>query len=249
MDRVRCLEVVEAASTRIATVARDSPHAEVPRYPGTDVERLVRHVITIHEWVTGIVSDLPETPPPQAPPDAGISGGELLERFDRAWRALVAALGSADDSAPVWTFGIDRVVRFWVTRMAHETAMHGWDADSAVVEDPPPIPVDVAASGLGEGLHVHCHRPLRKTDVGGSGERMVVACSDAPGAWTVTLHPVGIEVDKGESPDAVARLTGSASDLWLAVAGRVPFDRLDRSGDGSVIERFRRALGTIPAAL
>lgn len=249
MDRTRCLKVIELSAEGIADVARDAPHAEVPPYPGSDVSRLVRHVITIHEWVTGIVSDLADGPRPQAPPDAGLKGDALLARFDASWRALVAALEAADDSAPVWTFGIDKVVRFWVARMAHETAMHRWDVDSAVTDDPDPIPRDVAVSGLREGLHVHCFRPLRKTEVGGSGEQIVVSCTDAPEAWTVALQPVGIVVEQGESAAAVAGLTGTASDLWLAMARRLPFDRLRTSGDQTALDRFEQALATIPAAL
>ena len=249
MDRESCLQAIHTASLRISAVAGPSATAMVPRYPGTDVAGLVRHVITIHEWVAQIVGDLSDAPLPQDPPDPGLSGTALLHRFDEAWENLLRVLGEADPDAPVWTFGTDKTVSFWLDRMAHETEMHRWDADSAVEPDPDPIPHEVAVSGLAEGMHVHCYRPLRKTEVGGSGEQVVLAATDADRAWTITLHDVGITVEEEESSEAVARVEGTASDLWLAVGGRVPLADLDVSGDEPVVRRLWDALESIPAAI
>lgn len=249
MDRDRCLQAIHTASLGISAVAGPSAAAQVPRYPGTDVAGLVRHVITIHEWVTRIVGGLSDAPLPQQPPDESLTGDALLHRFDEAWTRLLQVLGEADPGAAVWTFGLDKTVTFWLERMAHETEMHRWDADSAVETRPSPIPYDLALSALAEGLHIHCYRPLRRIEVGGSGERIAIACSDADASWTVTLHPVGVEVSPGEDGGADARIGGTASDLWLALCGRVPFDRLDVEGAAGVVSLFGTALAQVPGAL
>lgn len=246
--RDRAFETIRASAADIARVARTSPSAGVPRYPGTDVEGLVRHVITIHEWVARLVDEGHEEPLAQDPPPADLSGDALLERFETAADRVVAVLAAADPTTPVWTFGVDRTVAFWVPRMAHETTIHAWDADSAVTSDPAPIPVDVAESGLAEGLLVHCARPLRRTEVGGSGETLGLRCTDTDGAWTVTLNDVGIDLEDGVA-DPDATLDGTASDLWLAIGGRLPFDVLEAAGDHSVVDRFRTAVGSIRAAM
>lgn len=248
IGRDRCLEAVQHSATRIAGIAAESPGAAVPRYPGHDVEALVRHVITIHEWVTGMVSSLASEPLPQHAPESTLSGEALRARFDAGWRRLVEVLEGADETALVWTFGSDPTVAFWLRRMAHETAMHAWDADSAVSERPNAIPLDLAVTGLGEGLRIHVQRPLRKTEIGGIGQTIGIECIDADADWTVTLLDVGVEVSDGVAhPDA--RLGGTASDLWLGISGRSTSMPLARLGNEAVLESFEAALGTIRAAM
>lgn len=247
-NRDRCLEVIRSAAADIARVARKSPDAAVPRYPGSDVSGLVRHMITIHEWVARIVAERLGERASQDPPSPELGGDALVRRFEASAERLVATLEAADPKAPVWTFGADRTVSFWVARMAHETAIHAWDAASAVLDDLPPIPSDVALSGLAEGVVVHCERPLRKTEVGGSGETIGLACTDADVSWTITLHPVGIVVTDGTG-DTDAAMAGTAAELWLALGGRLPFDHLETTGDAQALQLFREALESIPAAM
>ncbi len=45
---------------------------------------------------------------------------------------LRALLVARPDSAPTWSWWpADQSVGFWVRRMAHETAVHRWDAEGA----------------------------------------------------------------------------------------------------------------------
>jgi hypothetical protein len=248
IGRERCLEALEHAAIHIAEVLAEHPAAAVPRYPGTQVETLARHVITIHEWVAGLVTDSAQEFVPQSPPPDGLSGRALRVRYDAAWSRVLEVLAAADESASVWTFGADSTVAFWHRRMAHETSMHAWDAKSAVTDRPAPIPLDLAVTGLGEALRIHVQRPLRTTEVGGSGETVGIECIDADADWTVTLLDVGIDVVDGVGhPDA--RLGGSASDLWLGLSGRATTMPLTRLGNEAALERFETALGTIRDAM
>jgi uncharacterized protein (TIGR03083 family) len=248
IGRERCLEALEHTARHLATVLAEHPAAAVPRYPGQDVEALARHVITIHEWVAALVAEHSQEFVPQSPPPESLSGRALRVRFDAAWGRLLEVLAAADESVPMWSFGSDRTVGFWQRRMAHETSMHAWDAESAIAERPAPIPLDLAVTGLGEGLRIHVQRPLRKTEVGGSGETIGIECTDADADWTVTLLDVGVGVEDGVAhPEA--RLGGSASDLWLGMTGRSTALPLARLGDETVLERFESALATIRDAM
>ena len=248
MQREFAIQSIEASAIGIAGVAVQSPGAAIPRYPGHDVADLVRHVITIHEWVTRMVDELSDAPLTQVPPDSDLAGAALLDRYERAWRSLIEVLGTADSAAPVWTFGVDQTVSFWLQRMAHTTPIPRWDAESAVGE-PNPLPPGIALSGLREGLHIHCFRPLRKVEVGGSGEQIAIAPTDADESWTITLNSVGIEVEPGATASAVASIAGTAAELWLALGRRIPFERLGADGDVEAIARFERAIDLIPSAL
>jgi hypothetical protein len=248
IGRERCLEALEHSAVRLAEVLAEHPRAAVPRYPDGDVEALVRHVVTIHEWAASIVDTLSAERVPFDPPPIALTGRGLRVRFDHAWGRLLEILAAADEAAHVWTFGDDPTTAFWVRRMAHETALHSWDADSAVSERPVPIPLDLAVTGLSEALRIHVRGPLRRTEVGGSGETIGIECTDADADWTVTLLDVGVDVDDGvEHPDA--RLGGSASDLWLGLSGRATALPLTRLGDDAVLQRFETALGTIRDAM
>lgn len=247
MDPAACFDVIRDSGARIATVARRAPGAPVPRYPGHDVRDLVAHVVTIHEWVARIVAERATTRLQQVPPDESLQIEGLIERFENDLERLVRILGSADPADEVWSFGRDRTVGFWQRRMAHETALHRWDADSAVASSPDPIPTEVAASGLGEGLHIHVARLLRDVDVGGDGERVALQCTDAPRAWVLTLLPRGIRVDDATPSETDALVRGTASGLWLAVTGRAPFDEV--AGDRAAADLLERALERLPSAL
>jgi uncharacterized protein (TIGR03083 family) len=248
MDSAAHVETLRIAAARIGEIAAASPDAPLPSYPGRDVLDLVCHVLTIHEWVAGIVAErLPERPASRTEYDRAMSG--VLERYDATWRRLAAVLEEATAGDTVWTFGTDTTVAFWQGRMAHETAIHRWDAERAIVPHPPAIPTDVAVSGLDEGLRIHFERLLRKSEVDGAGERVALRCSDADAAWTVTLREVGVEVADGAPGDAPdARLEGTASDLWLAMAGRIPLDEV-AADDTPAMRLLAGAVAAMPPAL
>ena len=102
--------------------------------------------------------------------------------------------------------------------MAHDTAIHRWDAQSAF-GDPGPIECRLAATGIGESLAIHVVRPVRGTAVGGHGESVALRCDDAPDRWLVVLLPDEVRVEEGEA-SATASVAGTASDVWLFVTGR-----------------------------
>jgi MDMPI C-terminal domain len=100
---------------------------------------------------------------------------------------------------------------------------------------PEQIPAAVAVDGVAEFLQVTFgsqgpwpHRPAR-----------IVFVADEGPSWTLDLTPAGAKLDPPDGGDAVATVHGSASDILLALFGRLPLDRLRIGGDRGVVEELR----------
>src|SRR5258707_14400756 len=85
----------------------------------------------------------------------------------------------------------------WARRQAHETSVHGVDAELAANQAVAPFPAPFAADGIAELLECFITRPCGRLR---SGPARVprVRCTDAPGAWMVTIGPDGVGPTPGE---------------------------------------------------
>jgi hypothetical protein len=115
-----------------------------------------------------------------------------------------------------------------------EAAVHAYDAQETI-GTPEPVPAGIAVDSVAEFLVVSLgsegpwpHRPARVT----------FAATEGP-TWTVDLTPQGAKLSPAASGEPVATVHGSASDLILALFGRVPLDRLRVDGDAGVLEEIR----------
>ena len=194
--------------------------APAPSCPGWTVGDLTYHLGSVHRFhaahvVRGVTTrpeqlDLPD------PEDA-----ELIAWFEGGVDALLAALARTDPGSPAWNFSpaAPKVAAFWPRRMALETAVHRWDAQSAH-GSPEPIEASLAADGIDEVLTVHLPADLADEPAQAGGV-ITVRCPEA--AWTVRLDGDRIG-PSSETPDAA--LEGAASDVLLALWGRVPLSAL-----------------------
>ena len=226
----------------LAQAARQDPARPVPYYAGWNVADLVAHTGAVHRWVLGIVRSRATEQVPREPYEDR-DPLRLLAWFAEGLAALAGELRAADPSEPVWSFGADQTVGFWQRRMAHETAIHRWDAQSAF-GDAQPIEPRLAATGIGESLAVHVVRPVHGTAVGGHGESVALRCDDAPDRWLVVLLPHEVRVEEGEGP-ATASVAGTASSVWLVVTGR-PAVGIRVSGDATVVARLQDVIRSVP---
>ena len=237
MRAVDYLQAVRDDGTALAAAARRGLDPPVPACAGWTVADLVLHTGMVHrhklEIVRGRLAEPPDPWPPPAPDPA-----ELLGWYEQGLEELLTVLEAADPETRVWTFHRpDQTVAFWCRRMAHETAVHRVDAESAHGE-PRPVPATLAADGVGELLEVFLAPFLEGEPVGGRGEAVHLHATDAEGEWLVRLLPAGVEVGRGHAKgDAAA--SGSASDLLLFLWGRAPADRLERLGDPALLPRLR----------
>lgn len=249
LSKERCLAVVREESESLAKAAQRGLAAKVPRYPDWSVADLVVHTGLVHDWVERIVRELAqERLDRQPPPTWNGTAGILLGWFRSGAERLAATLTAADPATAVWTFAGEHQVSFWLRRMAHETATHRWDAESAF-GTAEPFAADLAASGITESLAMHL--PHDDTELAGSGERIalvptggaaMVALLELDGGRVKSVRP-GEGVDADGRTDATIR--GSLTELWLLLTGRSIEARLSVEGDRAVFDRLIAAVGRV----
>jgi uncharacterized protein (TIGR03083 family) len=219
-------------SAAFADAARDNLAARVPSCPDWTVEQLVAHLIVTHFFWRLIAErhvqdrrELEDIEPP--------TPSDPVEYFLDNANRFADLLQAEDPETPVWTWSKRKNIGFIQRRMAHETAVHRWDAQFAA-RDPQPIAGDLAADGVDEFLE---HFLEAKHPVTGNGESIHMHRTDGEGEWLIRLSPDGARVSHGhEKGDAAVR--GSASDLLLLLWGRLKPDALEVFGDRDVLDRL-----------
>ena len=191
------IDTIESEGRQLRQMAERDLHRLVPQYPAWTLRDLVVHTASIHARTVAVCETLPQAriPAPDLPVDR-----DPLEWLDENLAALIATLQHADPRAEVWFPGASRSVAAWARRMLIETGVHRWDAQQAF-EDPGPLPVIVAVSGLDEFATMWLPRL-------GSLPTLEITASDVGRTW---------KYGSGE-PQAVT--AGTASDLYLRLMAR-----------------------------
>jgi uncharacterized protein (TIGR03083 family) len=228
MESSEYLAAVRRDTDAFLAAAAAGLDAPVPSCPDWDVRALLVHLGGVHRWVTKIVREeaqarLPRdsTPAPDDDPIAWLAAGA---------DALLDVLKSTAPDVAVWNWaGAPEVASFWSRRMAHETAVHRWDAENAQGKAEPLGPPTLAADGLAEMVDTVLPRlaGARELSVRGS---LHLHCTDTPGEWLVNVTDGVVQASPEHGKGDVA-LRGPASDLWLAVTNRAPLDGIDVFGD------------------
>jgi uncharacterized protein (TIGR03083 family) len=231
--------------------AVDQPGAlslNVPSCPEWSVGDLVRHLGAVyrrtHSRISAGHADQPWGPP-RVPDDAPAATDEaVLAWFEGELTQLDSALEAVDPDLPAWNWAPQaKAAGFWHRRMAHETTVHRWDAQLATGL-PEPIEGKLAGDTVAEALDTYLPAGRRRGPAEAAGLIHVVA-ADLGQEWYVRLRGDGVALldtdtllDDDEHP-ARAAASGSASDLALAIWGRIAFDVLDTAGDGALLEALR----------
>jgi uncharacterized protein (TIGR03083 family) len=226
-----------------AAVAEADPAAQVPSCPEWTVAQLTGHLVSMYRRVAGNVRRGVATPPEDRTPDPVTAA--TPEEFDEASAVLLRAFDEIDPEAPAWNWAPQsKKVAFWLRRMAHDTAVHRWDAQMAtgLAE---PLEAKLAADGVTEVLDtwLPAGRGMCPADRQGM---VALSATDLEQTWHVRLRKGGgvalLDTDTILDDDdlherAVAQ--GSASDLQLALWGRVGFDVLVLSGEERLFDCLR----------
>lgn len=238
-DHVTAIASEGAALAGTAASALECP---IPSCPDWDMAKLVLHVGLVHTWAGESVrrrttEGVDRSTLPQAP-----EGTARIAWLRAATTTLIEALEVAEDDDPagVWRGG-PATVAFWRRRMAHETAVHRWDAQAAVGR-PSPVPAPLAADGIAEVLELLLPLMAPSADPGRSRGTLHLHCTDTAGEWLLALRDGRLEVTGGHAK-ADAALRGQASDLFLACWGRRPGDGLEVLGDGAVAQEWLALMG------
>jgi uncharacterized protein (TIGR03083 family) len=238
------LEALGDAAGRLSVAAIEAgPDAAVPSCPGWVVRDLVRHQGGVHRWAAGIVGT-PRTEPWDVELDEVVGtwpdDADLLAWFAAGAGSLVGILTDADPDLDCWTFlPAPSPLAMWARRQAHETSVHGVDAELAAGRPVTPLPAGLAADGVGELLEGFVPRGGRlRTD---AARTLRVRCTDAAAEWLLSIGPDRVRTTRGDgqaSDAADCEITGTAEDLYLTLWNRRQSDCLRMAGDGEVLDLF-----------
>ncbi|MER7461112.1 maleylpyruvate isomerase family mycothiol-dependent enzyme [Micromonospora sp. NPDC126480] len=228
-----------------AAVAEAPPETPVLSCPGWTVTDLTRHLAGVYRWVHGVASANAITAPTggSRPVEPG-PGESALRLWQQAYDELMALFDRLDPEAPAWNWAPQpKKAGFWHRRMAHETAVHRWDAQLAIAAGEP-IEAKLAADGVSEVLDSWL--PAGRRRAGGPWHGVVhLSAPDAAQEWFLRLRGEGVAlldtatIFDHDDHHARVQVTGTASDLLLALWGRVSFENLTVAGDRGLLSGLR----------
>jgi uncharacterized protein (TIGR03083 family) len=235
-----------------AAVTAAGPESAVPPCPDWTVHDLVGHLAMTYRWVRSHSGRGVTDPPERRPADlaAELFGAAetpwpaAVERWDEEFGQLVAALEALDPELPAWNWAPQaKKAGFWHRRMAHETSIHRIDAQLAAGRVDP-IEPKLAADGISEVLDTWLPGGRRKGPTNRQGVVHLMAV-DVAQEWYVRIRGEGLALlDTGTLLDTDDHHTrtlarGTASDLLLALYGRLPLDALEVVGDAVLLTALR----------
>lgn len=228
-----------------AALGEQAPGAPVPTRPEWTVTDLIGHLGGFYEWVGTHVTRGVTTAPEVTRPASGVPAGvDPLVWWDERYAAALATLEGVEEDLPAWNpMPAPKKAAFWLRRAAHLTTLHRWDAQMTIGLSEP-IEAKLAVDGLAELLDTLL--PAGR----GTGPRdrfgmIHLVASDLQHEWFVRLRGEGLALLDTDtildSDDHRARVlaSGSASDLLLALHGRIPFDTLEITGERSLLDGLR----------
>jgi uncharacterized protein (TIGR03083 family) len=206
-------------------VAPDTP---VPPCPAWTLRDLVVHLGAVQRfWAANIAAADASAPDESAgDPDAADyprpADSDLAAWMTKSTDALVAAIEAADADAPCWTWwGAPATAGAVARHQVQEAAVHRWDAEAAAGTTRPIAP-DAAADAVDEFLAISLGDAI--DELQGS---VTLTASDAGTTWTV-----------GRAGGPAVDVVGTASDLLLALYGRIDHAGLTIEGDTELAATF-----------
>lgn len=213
----------------------------VPSRPGMTVAGLLAELARLYRWArAALAAEAAEEGVPEPPP-VRLPEAEVPEAFDESLGRLLESFGSHRPDAPVWTWApVPWEARFWWRRVAVATALARWDAQMAVGATAP-LPTALAAEAIWEALEAFVPAGIRREPHAEPGGLAQLFAQDADATWFVRLRDglVALLDDPDQHSALQARAAGSASDIALALWGRLPFGICDVAGDEDLLQALR----------
>jgi uncharacterized protein (TIGR03083 family) len=214
------LDHLAADTERLATLLDTGPtDAPVAACPGWDVRRLAEHVGQIHRWANFCATN---ARPPSADEAAALESFDADRAAD--WlrdgsATLAATLRDLDPAADTWhPFPVERVGAVWPRRLAHEIALHRWDAERAAGVDAE-IDPELASDGIDEYFELVVPRLVKRDGVDLPGGSLHVHCTDVDGEWLVWSDDGDYRMIRAHQKGDAA-LRGPALPILLRLWGR-----------------------------
>lgn len=237
METAALLLAIDREGQALAAAARSGIDREVPSCEGWTVHDVVGHVARVYTSVAEVIDQRLQEQPPRHIPKAP-EGSEVVAFFEQAHSEVLRALSGIAADDPIWTWSGDNRGAFYHRRMAHETAIHRWDAESAHGRAGN-IDGDLARDGVDEYLDIVLpfSLPNRASEL--PTETMHLHRTDGDGEWMLTADGASLVVERRHAKGDVA-VRGSASDLILFLWNRIPASTLEVFGATSVADAWAR---------
>jgi uncharacterized protein (TIGR03083 family) len=239
-DYVAAIERETAAFAR--ALMRGDADAQVPTCPDWKLIDLAKHHGTGMGFWAHVLCEGTGRPKPEIPEEPGPSAGLW---FVQVAGLLVAEFKATPPDTEVWTwYPGDRSARFAARRMAHETAVHRYDAQTAAGA-PEPIEPALAADGIEEIFEMVGYWPDFSEEAEwarGDGETLHLHGTDDGvdgNEWLIAMNPDGLDVRREHAKGDLA-LRGAVSDLELVLYDRPPIGPIERFGDEGVLDAWYR---------
>ncbi len=223
----------------LATLDPPDLAVRVPACPDWTVADLLGHLGGVHRWATALVlaphGERVRRREIAPPPD----GDAVVTWCAEAVAGSLAALRAVDldGSASTWAGPAPR--RWWLRRLAHETAVHRVDLDQSLGGDRS-WPGDLAVDAVDEWLDVFVASLVTPDQLAGLDGTIHLHRTDdldgaAPGEWLVAISDGTVTVDRTHAKGEVAA-RGPASTLALVLWRRAPVDDLELFGNRALLD-------------
>jgi uncharacterized protein (TIGR03083 family) len=242
--------LIASDGARILAAYRSAPDGRVPWSDRWTVRSVARHVAGSHRAVAVILSDRPtgDFDRAAAMPRVEANEPEFPEWFAAQTQHLLTECRIAPPDAVCWTPHplIAGTAAYWTRRIAYDTLVHRWDAETGAGIVGPPTEPRVAADAIDELLHVGLH-VARVITESPAGPGLGLACTDAPNTWYLDLSEVGDLGIHTEPIGTSVTLRGTAEALLLWLWGRIDVreDVIEIDGDRDVVARRSEFLPTM----
>lgn len=220
---------IREETERFISAANGSFDKHVPSCPEWDVGELSFHVLDAFAFWRQMVEgrlqthkDAVRTPRP--------ADEDLLEEVKTEAARLIDAARTTDPATPIWTWSKNKTAGFVPRRMAHEISVHRWDCENAV-GDAAPIAGAMAWDGVVEFFDYFFLFPGMEWKDGPVTVRLERADGND---WFEARSPASCE-----APQAI--VTAPASDMLLALWGRLDVEGLAVRGDPAALARLLTA--------
>jgi uncharacterized protein (TIGR03083 family) len=222
----------------IVAAARLGLDVSVPTCGEWRMPDLLLHVGQVYAHVGRLLGERVITDPGSKPPVP--DGIDPVDYVAAGLDELVEALSSCEPDTPVWNWSTEPdIAAFWARRMAHESAVHRFDAQRAH-NLAQPIDAELAQDGLDELVDVLAPRVITRDQVELPVGTLSLLATDE-GTWHLRLDGHGIErLNVAKEPDVTVR--GTTSALLLAAYNRVPWTSLEVEGDEALLDGWAKAL-------
>jgi uncharacterized protein (TIGR03083 family) len=213
-----CIDAIQTHGGRLADAAIVAGlAAPVASCAPWTVHELVRHTAVVCQFWQGLASGSFSDPgdfvPVAEPPAA-----DVIDAYRADVEATVATLAPLDPATPCWTWSAQQDIGFVQRRLAHELAVHAWDATMAAGQ-PQAIDGSLAVDGIDEYLELFVPAGTSQ----GDGDPLTghLHATDTDGEWFLRVGGGQWTVERTHAKADVA-IRGTASDLLLALWGRQP---------------------------